>query len=195
MRDSPDVNSPDGPSTADRAILQRAFALHRPLARAARVANTNGGGYVIFGALSLIFAAPTLDVIGAAIGAVLLAVGSNARRQATALRRGESSAPQRLARGELILLATLVLYGVLGLLVLPDAGDAMVKAVGNTKGLGIDVRKLAGSISTAWYAMVIGIAVLYQGGLARYFARRSNDVESYRREVPSWARELTPGGD
>lgn len=188
-------HEPDQAPPADRAVLQRAFALQRPLARAARIAHANGSGYVVFGGLSLIFAAPGLDVLGLVIGALLLVVGANARRQAAALRRAATTAPQLLARGELILLAGLVLYGVLGLTVLPGAGDAVVKAVGNTKGLGFDVRKLGDSINTAWYAMVIGVAVLYQGGLARYFARRRADVDSLLREVPQWARELLPEGE
>ena len=191
MREEPRTNATsDGPSARDRMTLERAHALRRPLARAARVAHANGSGYVVFGGLSLLLAAPGLDAIGLVLGAALVLAGVNARRQATLLLQADAGAPSCLARGELALLAALVLYGALGLTVLPGAGEELQKVLGNTKGLGIDVRKLAASIDTAWYATVIGVSILYQGGLSRYFRRRSADVARYRDEVPQWAREL-----
>jgi hypothetical protein len=87
------------------------------------------------------------------------------------------------------LLGAIVLYGVLGLTVLPSAGDALKQQLHDTGALGLDVRRLADSVTKAWYATVIAITVLYQGGMARYFHKRGADVARYL-EVPAWAREV-----
>jgi len=175
-------------SDADRAVLLRAAELRRPIARAARIGAGNGLGYVLFGGLSVLFVLADWDLVGLVLGAVLLAVGLSERAQSTRLLRGDADAPLRLARGELALFGTLVLYAVLGLTVLPTGADELQRQLGNTKGLGIDVQGIARMVSTGWYGTVMVTALLYQGGMARYFLRRRADVALYLAEVPAWAR-------
>ncbi|HEV8097367.1 MAG TPA: hypothetical protein VGP71_16690 [Burkholderiales bacterium] len=146
-------------------------------------------GYAVFGGLSLVFAFPGGDMVGLALGAVLLGVGLYERAQSARLLHAEPAAPLRLARGELVLLGAIVLYGMLGLTVLPSASDVLTQQLGNTKGLGLDVQKLANSVSTVWYTFVIAISLIYQGGMARYFLRRRADMTRYL-EMPGWAREV-----
>lgn len=177
-------------STEDRAILAKAAELHRQLARAARVARGNGLGYAVFGGLSLALALTDLDALGLLVGAILLGVGLFERQQAVRMLQASVDAPVRLARGELVLLGAIVLYGVLGLTVLPSPADALQKQLGSTAGLGVDLRRLAESVSTVWYTAVIAIAVLYQGGMARYFLNRRAAIDRYRQATPSWAREV-----
>lgn len=177
-------------SAEDRAWLPRAAELHRPLARAAKLGMGNGMGYIVFGGLSLVFALPDLDVIGLILGAVLLGVGLYERAQSKRLLQADTAAPLRLAYGELVLLGAITLYGVLGLTVLPGASDVLQQQLGGTKGLGLDVQKIANSISTLWYTTAIAISLLYQGGMARYFLKRRSDVTRYLEEVPTWAREV-----
>ncbi|HEX5053979.1 MAG TPA: hypothetical protein VFZ65_19530 [Planctomycetota bacterium] len=182
--------SPSTLSEADRALLAHAAELHRPLARAAKIANGNGLGYVIFGGLSLMFSLVGFDVVGLAIGAVLLGVGLFERKQAAHLLRADAQAPLRLARGELVLLAAIVVYALLCLLVLPSAGDELKKQLHETRSMGIDVQRLADSMARAWYGTVIAVSLLYQGGMARYFQRRGADVTKYVGGVPAWARKF-----
>src|ERR1051325_1070689 len=107
-------------SAEDRAWLQRAAELHRALARAAKVGMANGMGYAVFGILSLVFACMGWDIIGLILGGVLLGVGLYERAQCKRLLQADTAAPLRLAYGELVLLGAIVLYGVLGLTVLPS---------------------------------------------------------------------------
>jgi hypothetical protein len=177
-------------SAEDRAWLARAAELQRPLARAAKLGTGNGMGYAVFGGLSLLFALPGWDVIGLALGAVLLGVGLHERTQSKRLLQADTAAPLRLACGELVLLGAIALYGVLGLTVLPAASDVLKQQLGGAKGLGLEVLKIADSISTIWYTSAIAISLLYQGAMARYFLKRRSDMERYLGEVPAWAREV-----
>ena len=51
-----------------------------------------------------------------------------------------------MARGELVLLGTIVLYSVLGLTVLPGPSDLLQQQLGGAQGLGLDVQKIVNSI-------------------------------------------------
>ncbi len=177
-------------SESDRALLVSAAELRRPLARAARTGAGNGLGYAIFGGLSIAFAVMSWDFIGLALGGVLLGVGLSERAQATRLLGGDRRAPLLLARGELVLLGALVLYALLGFLMPPVGIDELQRQIGSNKAFAIDVRRMAKLISTAWYGTVLATALLYQGGMARYFLRRRSDVARYLDEVPDWARRF-----
>ena len=177
-------------SAEDRAWLARAAELHRPLARAAKLGMGNGMGYAVFGGLSLAFACMDWDIVGLMLGAVLLGAGLHERAQSRRLLQADTAAPLRLARGELVLLGAFLLYGVLGLTVLPGASDVLQQQLGGAKAMGLDVQKIANSISTIWYATAIAMSLLYQGAMARYFLRRRSDLTRYLEEVPAWAREL-----
>ena len=147
-------------------------------------------GYAVFGGLSLVFALSDWDKIGLILGAVLLGVGLYERDQSKRLLQADTAAPLRLACGESVLLGAIVLYGVLGLTVLPGPSDLLQQQLGSTQGLGLDVQKIANSITTIWYTTVIAVSLLYQGGMALYFRSRRSDVTRYREEVPVWAREV-----
>jgi hypothetical protein len=177
-------------STGDRELLRRATELHRPIVRAAKIGKGNGMGYAIFGCLSLLLACTDWDLVGFALGAALLGIGIFERAQSARLLHADAGAPLRLARGELTLLGVIALYGILGLTVLPSAGAALKQHVGNTSGLGLDIGRLADSISTVWYATVIAVSLLYQGGMARYFLGRRSDMTRYLLDVPTWTREF-----
>jgi hypothetical protein len=177
-------------STEDRAWLPRAAELQRPLARAAKLGMGNGMGYAVFGGFSLVFACLDWDIVGLILGAVLLGVGLYERAQSKRLLQADTAAPRRLACGELVLLGAITLYGVLGLTVLPAAGDVLQQQLGGTKGPGLDVQKIANFISTIWYTTAVAISLLYQGAMARYFLKRRSDMTRYLEEVPAWAREV-----
>ncbi len=177
-------------SAADRELLLRAAEVRRPIARAARIAAGNGLGYAIFGGISVVVAVPGLDFVGLVLGAALLGVGLFERAEAARLLRADPAAPPRLARGELVLLGTLVVYAVLGLTVLPTGIEELQRQLGNTRQLGIDVQRLEKLVRTTWYGIVLATTLLYQGGMARYFLRRRADVARYLDEVPDWARRF-----
>lgn len=180
----------DSSRSDDQQMLARAAELYRPLAKAAKLGRANGGGYLLFGVLSLMVAGFGPDYVGLAIGAVLVGVGWAERSGAARIARGDPAASELMARAELVLLAAILIYGVLGLTVLPSAGDVIEQQLGGTDQLGMDIVGLSNSVNTMWYALVMAIGLLYQGGMARHFRKRQADVVRYREGVPDWARQV-----
>ena len=177
-------------SAADQAALLRTAELHRSLARAAALARANATGYVIFGGLSMFVAAPGLDVLGLAIGALVTGVGVAQLRAAAGLQRAEARAPRALARNELVLMGGIVVYCVLQLTVFRTSSAELEKQVGALGDLGLDVDfdELADAFTTTLYCAFLLVTLVYQGGMALYFRRRGPMVASYLAESPAWAR-------
>ncbi|RKY18758.1 MAG: hypothetical protein DRQ55_12510 [Planctomycetota bacterium] len=177
-------------SPEEREQLAAAAALHRPLARAASLGRKNGLSLLVFGLATLLLSALGPDVVGLAIGAVVTVTGFIERRVATRLCRADEGAPLILARNELALLAGIVLYAGLKLTWLRESGAELARQIGDTGGLGVDIEALAQSLNTAVYATVIAVALVYQGGMARYFLRRRQMIAVYRAQAPAWARQI-----
>ncbi|MGQ0551731.1 MAG: hypothetical protein ACT4PU_00760 [Planctomycetota bacterium] len=175
-------------------LLAHAAELHRPLVRAAALARSNGGSLAAFGALTLLFALLTSEFfsvgqfVGLALGTVVLVVGLRERRWGVRLLHADPLAPQALAHGELALLGALAAYALLQLTLLRPSGAELQKAVGGAAG-GLDVAAMVESMTNVFYATVLAVAVLYQGGMARYYSKRSEPLERYR-ELPEWARNV-----
>ena len=186
-------------TTPERELLARAAELHRPLAKAARLGRSNGSGYVVFGVMSLVFAVLDPGPIGIALGVVLLGAGLVERAGAARLRRADPTALLRMARAELVLMGAIVIYGILGLTVLRSSGAQELQELGaqagGMEGLGQDLRELTEAVDTLWYALIIGVALIYQGGMARAFLRRRADLARYLTEVPGWARSVVESMD
>jgi hypothetical protein len=170
----------------DRAMLARAATLRAPLARAARLAATNGTGYAVFGAVTALLSLSTelSDLAALGVGATLLFVGLTARRLAPRLRAGDAEAARGLARNELVLLAAIAVYCVLMATVVRPTSDEIDDLL-KSSGYGIDVARM----SRAFYALILTITVLYQGGLSRHFRRMVALAEAYVAKVPEWARQ------
>jgi hypothetical protein len=92
-----------------------------------------------------------------------------------------------MAQAELTLLGAILLGGVIKL-VFPASGE-LHTATGDLSGLGLDVADLIDSVTRVFYAVVMAISIRYQGGMARYFLKRRNDVATYLAS-PDWARSL-----
>jgi hypothetical protein len=176
-------------SAQDQELLGRAAELYRPLARAARIAHVNGSGFVIFGGLTLLVALFEPDYVAILLGACVTAVGIDERRAGDRLSAADPAAPRRLARNELLLLAAIAVYGLLKLTLLRPDGEELERTFGRALPE-LDVGGLVDSMTTATYATVIAVALLYQGGLARYFARKRADVDRFNAEIPEWARKV-----
>jgi hypothetical protein len=180
-------------SPEERELLQAAVALHAPLARAARLGRANGLGYAVFGLLTLLFSFFGPDPVGLALGAVLLTVGVLEQRGAARLLAADPAAPRLLARNELVLMCAIVAYAGLRLTLLRDDSAELERQLGDTSALGIDVGSLMESINTLVFATVAAVALLYQGGMARYFLRRRAMLDEYVATCPEWAREVVQG--
>lgn len=171
-----------------RAQLELALALHRPLARAANLGRSNARGYAAFGALTLLFAALGPDALGLAIGTIVTGVGIAQLRATKQLRGADPAAPRAMARNELVLMGGIAVYALLKLTLLRETGEDLQAQVGDTSALGISFTELTQSLNTLVYATVLAVTVIYQGGLALYFLRRRSMLERYLAESPEWAR-------
>jgi hypothetical protein len=171
--------------TAEQRELSRAAELGAPLRRAAKLARSNGLGYAVFGALTILLSLP-LDIAGLLLGGCLLAVGIAQQRTASRLVAGDPTAPGVLARNELLLLAAITVYAVAQMTILRAGTSADLEMLGDSAG--VDVAGLVDAVAGAVYGGVIVISLVYQGGMALYFRRRLPIVERYANEVPEWAR-------
>ena len=176
-------------SAQDRDLLARAAELQRPLTRAAKIAHTNGSGYVVFGGLTIFIALFGPDFVALLLGAAVTAVGLVERRAGTRLKNADPAAPRRLAINELCLLGAITVYAVLKLTLMRPDNEEIYRTVGDALP-GIDVKSATESMVTAFYGLMIAIAVGYQGGLAIYFSRRQAAVARFNSEVPQWARKV-----
>ncbi|HEX5011872.1 MAG TPA: hypothetical protein VFY71_15875 [Planctomycetota bacterium] len=170
----------------DREMLTRAATLRAPLARAGRLAASNGMGYLVFGALTVLLSLSTdaADLVAIAVGVTLLYVGSAARRLGPRLADGDAAAARALARNELVLLAAISIYCLLMATVV-RATSAELDDTLKSVGYNFDMAGLA----RATYAVMFVVTLLYQGGLARHFRRQVPRAEEYVAEIPEWARE------
>lgn len=180
---------PEPTSEKDRELLLRAAELQRPLARAAKVARSNGTWLAIFGGLTVLFGVFGPDYVAILLGACLVAVGVRERRLGAQLGHGDSAAARRLAQNEMILLGATLVYCTLKLTLLRPNVDELQDALGNSMP-DLDVEGLLDSMSSVVYGTVMIVALLYQGGMARYFLHRQPDVERFNAEVPHWARDM-----
>jgi hypothetical protein len=171
-------------SEEDRLELVATAKRLEPLKRAARRGRANGLGYVVFGGLSLLLSiSSNPDWLGLLIGAVLIGAGLVEYSQASRLGFGDPVAPARMAQAELTLLGAILIGSVIKL-VFPSS------APGELSGLGLDVADLIDSVTKLVYGVAMVVSILYQGGMARYFLKRRNDVAIYLAS-PDWARSLT----
>ena len=177
-------------STEDRLELVETAKRLEPLKRAAKLGRANGLGYVVFGALSFLLSiSSNPDWIGLMIGAVLIGAGLIESSQAAHLGQGDPMAPTRMAQAELALLGAILLGGVIKLVFSASASGELHTATGELPGLGLDVADLIDSVTRLVYSVVMAVSILYQGGMARYFLKRRNDVAIYLAS-PDWARSL-----
>jgi hypothetical protein len=175
-------------TSVEREVLRRAADVRRDLTRAAHIARRNGGSYLFFGVLSVLLTM-TSDPAGLGLGVVLACVGLNARSSGARLATGDIAAPMRLALGEVALLVGLIAYCVAKMTIMRSSG-AEIEAMFGSLNADLDIAALIDSTTDIVYASIIGIAFLYQGGLALYYRARGTAVRSYVEETPDWAREV-----
>jgi hypothetical protein len=170
----------------DREMLTRAATLRAPLARAGKLAASNGMGYLVFGALTVLLSLSTdvADLVAIGVGVTLVFVGSAARRLGPRLANGDAAAARALARNELVLFGAISIYCLLMVTVVRATSPEIDQTL-KSAGLEYDMSGLA----RAFYAIVFVVTLLYQGGLARHFRRLVPRAEEYVAEIPEWARE------
>jgi hypothetical protein len=87
-----------------------------------------------------------------------------------------------LARNELLLLGATLVYCTLKLTLLRPNSEELERAVAGSLP-DLDVQGLLDQATTLIYTTVMGVATLYQGGMALYYLRRKPDVERFHAEL------------
>ena len=180
----------DSEREKDREMLALAATLRAPLAKAGKLAASNGTGYVAAAVLTALCSLSTAlpDLVALGVAAVLVFVGVQALRLGPRLRNGDADAGRALARNELLLFAAISIYCLLMVTVVKPTSDELDDAL-RAAGSKLDTAGLAKAV----YAIVFAVTLLYQGGLARHFRKRAADAEAYVFEVPQWARDAVAG--
>lgn len=181
------ASSPLSPD--DARVLRDVAALLKGLARAAAIGRTNALGYLLFGAITFLFAAPGLDWLHLAEGALVATIGWLQRSEAPRLARGEPAAARAMSKNELSLMTGLVIYCLARLFLLEPEGLGQPLDPRLAKASGVDLEGMTAAAHTLIFGTMLVVAFVYQGGLALYFHRRIPVAEQYQREAPEWARE------
>lgn len=148
---------------------------------AARVAAMTGWSVGTFGVLSILFG--LRSPAGLLVGGALLAVAWNELEGRKLLRRFHRAGPRRLARNQLWLLAVIAAYC---LWAIHKARAAPPSEIVELEALLELEEGFMSGLTTATYAAVLGVAVIYQWAMVRYHERRIKLLDSFVAETPSW---------
>src|SRR5262245_47276944 len=169
-----------GPLTEEHRY-QLAAATNRlvPVRKAARIASTNAWITGIIAALSWPFA--MFSVVGFLVAVGLTVVAYNEFSGRRRLLEFDPSAATSLARNQLGFLALIVVYCVWSIYSNLAGGNQLLKDIGanpDLKDLGIDSNlaasggQLVALLIVGFYGLVIFLSVIFQGGMAYYYASR-----------------------
>lgn len=169
-----------------RRELEEGKRRARGVTRAVRLAGFNVWTLGALAALTLLLGVGSLPAFLLGLG--MGAVAWNEHRGRERLRRMDPSGARLLAAGQLGLMVLVVAYALWSLArarAHPDPALAQVDEI-----LGGDTQGLVRELTTVLYLAVIGVTVIAQGLLARFYLARGAMVERYLRETPDWAVEL-----
>jgi hypothetical protein len=166
----------------------------RTLRRAALWASMDGWTIAVFGGLSILVG--IASAAGWIVGGVLLALGIIEIRAASALRRLEVGAPQRLAVNQIVLGGLLLAYACWGLWWAAYGQiDALDRLVGETQGLALpELESLVRLLALVLYATLAAVAVIVPGLSAVYYWTRKPHLQAYLEHTPGWIMDLQRRG-
>lgn len=187
-----------GPLTEEHRY-QLAAATNRlvPVRKAARMASTNAWVTGVIAALSWPFA--MFSVAGFLVAVGLTVVTYNEFSGRRRLLEFDPAAATLLARNQLGFLALIVVYCVWSIYSNLAIGNPILNDLSTNpdlKDLGLDSNLAASSgqivalVVVGFYGLVIFLSVLFQGGMAYYYASRRKYVQKYVDETPEWIRDL-----
>jgi hypothetical protein len=178
------------------AQLKQARDQGKKLRRAAGVATFSAWSMAVFAALTL----PLSLVFGLwnLVFAVVLGLTAAFEfRGAAGLRRLDVRAPRLLMLNELALGMLLACYGawqLIASLTGPNPYAAAIASNPDLREMLGPIGELARSASIALYGSVIAVGVLYQPGMAIYYATRGRQLKTYLQTTPPWIVDLQRSG-
>lgn len=201
----PPVPQDAGPAAALSAAqvrqLNEANLAHRTLRRAARAAYSSAITTLFIGALSALCTAFSMGWQNVLVSAAILAVGCVEYVGAARLRRADPRAASLLMRNQLAFLAVIVLYSIIQLAtfstetlkkeaVSPEFRQQLHELPSMERSIDQEMDKWGSIMNFGLYAGLIVVSILFQGGLAWYYATRQKHVEAFHRTNPDWAKQV-----
>ena len=191
---TPDTATPLAES--HHRVLAAAARQSKAVRKAARVANFNGWTTAIIAALSAVVTLFAFDLIGLLVTLALFFVAYNEFRGRKRLLDFDPARATLLGWNQVGLLTLIVVYCLWALysnLYGSSSIEAQLKAnpqLGAAFGSLDEMNDLLKPIVVAFYATVIALSAVFQGGNALYYFSRRKYVEQYVRETPAWVIDL-----
>lgn len=195
---STDVPQPPPiPSAQQIKELEELGTSYRPLRKAAAVANFSGISTLIIAIASASCAVFSPDWIGILVTIALFAVGGVELIGRGKLLKGERNALKILAWNQVAFFAAIALYCIVQMVGFSShsliSGDTRsLLAQMNDSGLDKEMEHWARLGTFAIYGTILIGSFFSQGGLALYYARRQNHLNTFT-AAPAWQKQLLVG--
>ena len=161
------------------------------LRKVRRFSRLNGWSVTVVAALAMLVAMLFGDLVGQAVGLFAMVCGLMEVHGQRRLSRRDAEGMRWLVRSQVFLLGVILVYAVSRLASF-DADTAMGNLTPDMamalREAGMDPAELLPLVRLAFYgfyAVVIGVTVVYQGGLALYYRSRSAAVAQALAAAPS----------
>ena len=164
----------------------------KPIEKAVRYAHFSGWATLLAGVLSLPFALGNTPML---IFTVALAgIGTRELTLKRSLKALKPWAPRKLAINQLILGSTLIIYAIFMLVSAPKQtmiesamdADPMMQSTPELAGMMDDLIVFEQMATALIYVGMIVLAVLFQGGTALYYSRKSSKLKKFHKHTPDW---------
>jgi hypothetical protein len=183
------------------AQIESAGRIHRLVKRATRTAGASAWTMLIIGLSAGLFALLSPNLTSLLTALALCAVGGVEYAGYRGLQRADPDAALLLARNQLFFLALIVAYAIWQMVSFSSAGvkaTVLPDDVRSQLSLMPDLTKqidgqidLWGTIANyGFYALLIILSIVFQGGLALYYFTRRKHVAAFRLATPQWAQKV-----
>lgn len=184
-----DARFGDGPLSAEhRRELATARERSKKILNVAKVASFNAWSLAIIGALSLPFAFSSFSGFVLTVGFAILAYNEFQGRKR--LLKFDPSAATLLGWNQLAFLAMIIVYCLWTMYTnyyqKLDVPAEVKSALGDMG----DLEALVKQLMVWFYALVIALSVLFQGGNALYYFTRRKLIAKFVAETPEWVRDV-----
>lgn len=159
--------------------------------RLAAYASFEGSSLTILGALTIICGGYG-SVAGLLMSFLLLGTGIFEIYSVRQLRRLRPSAINHLVYNQLVLAGGLIAYGVISLLQIRHSGgmpSEIAQALAQA-GTTDEINQQLSTVAQIFYAGLIAIALLIQGGTAMFYFSRRSHLQRYLNETPDWIQQM-----
>ncbi|MDB5356810.1 MAG: hypothetical protein JWN24_3263 [Phycisphaerales bacterium] len=188
-------------SPAQLAQIESAGRIHRLVQRAARTACFSAWTMLIIGLSGGLFALISPSMAGIVTALALCVVGVVEYCGYRGLRRADPDAALLLARNQLFFLALIVAYAIWQMVsfssasvkaaVIPDDVRSQLSLMPDlTRQIDGQIDLWSAVANYGFYALLIVLSILFQGGLALYYFTRRKHLAAFKIATPQWAQKV-----